>query len=89
MKQLNKIERVKMALQEVREAEKRACAVILKNYPAGSDVAWARGRHTQYGTVLFTSDYRAGDRFKVRNDATRKEYWITFYDIQCAAEPRT
>ena len=89
MKQLNRIERCKMALQEVREAEKRAAIVMLNHYPVGSDVAWDRGGHTQYGTILVTNNYRAGDRFKVRNDATGKEYWITFYDIQCAAEPRS
>lgn len=84
MKTLDRRERVSMALQEVDAAEERAAKLMESLYPAGEAISWERGGHIQYGTVLRTSGYRGG-RFRVRNDTTGKEYWITFYDMNFAA----
>lgn len=86
MKSLSRIDRVKMALAEIAAAEKRARGVIHAAYPAGEAISWAHGRHIQDGVIISNSNYRCGDRFHVRNTKTGKERWISFYDVQCAAE---
>lgn len=87
MKPVDRRERVSLAFQEVDAAEKRAADLMERLYPPGEAISWERGGHIQYGTVLRTQGNRGG-RFYVRNDATSKEYWITFYDMNFAARMR-
>lgn len=85
MKTLSQLDRARMALADVRQAEERARAVIHAAYPAGDAISWAHGRHIQCGVIINNSSYRSGDRFHVRNLKTGKERWITLYDVFCAA----
>lgn len=89
MKQLSRNDRIAMALDEVNAAQLKARAVIHDAYPVGAAIQWDRGGHIQYGTVLNNSAFESGDRFRVQNDYTHKSYWITFYDVQCAARARS
>jgi hypothetical protein len=89
MKQLSRNDRIAMALDEVKAAQKKACTIIRDAYPIGAAIQWDKGGHVQYGTVLYNSDFESGDRFRVQNDYTSKSYWITFYDVQLAARPRS
>ncbi len=81
MKTQTKLFRVESALKEVEMAEEFAQRIIHEAYPEGSYVNWWRGG-VQYGTITHNSKHRCGDRFRVRNEITGKEYWITFYDIK-------
>ncbi len=78
------VEKVTEALKGVQAAEEKARAVIHKLFPVGSDVKWERGGHVHYGTVTMLSSHNAGQNIRVRNMYTQKEYWISFYNIQCA-----
>lgn len=82
-------EKIKFAYEAVREAESMLCAAIKEAYPPGTEVQWERARGIQFGTVLYTSDFERGDRLKVVNKYTQKKYWITLYDIECAARRMT
>jgi hypothetical protein len=89
MKPLSRLDRVKMVLDEVHLAQKRACAVIHSAYPVGGEITWERGGHLQHGIVLSNSTHGSGDSFRVRNSRTGKEYWIDFYNVQLASRPQS
>lgn len=78
--------RLKMvaALAEVALSEERAARVMKTEYPIGASIEWERGGHVQTGTIEGTN-FHHDPHFRVRNARTGKVYWITFYDVICAA----
>ncbi len=76
--------KVVAAMAEVGIAERRAAKIVKAEYPAGSRIAWERGRSIQYGTIENVK-YHNGPSFRVRNEVTGKGYWIDFYDVVRAA----
>lgn len=75
--------RLKQAKDEIHRARSQFERSVAKECPAGSPIRWLRGTSSsiQYGTVIWT----AGERIKVRNGATGKEYVIGLYDVLQAA----
>lgn len=63
-----------------RAAEKALDDAIAAAFPEDKAITWKRGRGdgVKYGHVVMHGD---GERIKVRNDDTGKDYWITLYDV--------
>lgn len=71
-----------VALERRREAEDRVEHVLRRDYPPGTPVSWKKnGIHE--GIVL---DKASGDRVKVKNERTNREFWIYAYCIVEAME---
>lgn len=64
-----------LALERRLEAEKQVERVLRRDYPPGTRVTWKKsGIHE--GVIL---DDASGDRVRVRNARTGREYWIYAY----------
>lgn len=80
------------ALSDAREAlfraERRITEVLKTQWPVGSTIQWRRGGSLpmaiQIGVV---TQHSGGNRIKVRNGLTDREFWIHDYDIHEGATP--
>lgn len=71
-----------VALERRREAEDKVERTLRRDYPPGAKVVWKKnGVHE--GIVL---DKASGDRIKVKNEQTHREFWIHAYCIVEAME---
>jgi hypothetical protein len=71
-----------VALERRREAEAEVERVLRRDYPPGTTLSWKKnGIHE--GVV---SDKASGDRIKVKNERTNREFWIYAYCIVDAME---
>jgi hypothetical protein len=69
------------AIRERDVAEQRVATLLQELWPVGSPIRWARGfapTHWQSGHVV---SHGSGDRIKVKNEQTQREYWIHAHDI--------
>jgi len=65
------------AVQRHRKTSAAMIAVLERDYPVGGLISWERnGVHS--GTVVMHS---RGERIKVKNDRSGKEFWIYLYSI--------
>lgn len=70
------------ALKDRDKAETEVDRVLKRDYPPGTEVTWSKnGVHD--GIVIMNGD---GDRIKVRNQKTNREFWIYAYTIIEAME---
>lgn len=67
-------QRLQDALGDVRSARAFVRQVLLEDYPAGSDIAWAYHGKVRQGIVIQHTPYN--ERIEVLNAATGKSYWI-------------
>lgn len=72
-KQPGRMAQLKTALKESAAAQKAVTRLIAEHFPIGSSASWEKSGALQSGTVV---DLDYGDRLKVRNGATGREYWI-------------
>jgi hypothetical protein len=71
-----------VALSRRHEAEVEVERILRRDYPPGTPVSWKKnGIHE--GVVL---DKASGDRIKVKNERTNREFWIYAYCIVDAME---
>ena len=68
-------QRVHAALETIADAKQEVLSVMQSEYPIGSRIAWSvpRSAYAGEGSVL---RHGHGERIKVHNDATGKDYWI-------------
>ncbi len=60
------------ALERERSAQKNVSAVLKRHFSPGTRLYWKMGEHFQRGEVIYTG----GQRIKVHNDRTGREYLI-------------
>ena len=65
------------ALERERKAEDDVERVLRRDYPLGAQLKWKRGS-LQSGVVL---QHGQGDRIKVRNERTGREFWIYAFSV--------
>jgi len=65
------------AVERHRKTSAEMIAVLKRDYPVGGLISWDRhGIHS--GTVVLHS---CGERIKVRNERSEKEFWIYLHSI--------
>lgn len=65
----------------MQKAEANLLDVLKLLFPIGSLIRWKIGRYTHTGKV---EQLLSGDRIKVHNIKTKRDHWITTYDILAA-----
>lgn len=73
--------RTRLATENLRAAEARLAAAIVADYPVGSQILWDHHGHHQLGRVIGHS----GDKIKVNNLRTGRQYWIYSFHIAGSA----
>ncbi|NKE69857.1 hypothetical protein [Candidatus Manganitrophus noduliformans] len=71
------LETIKRLRDQQRSADRDLYDAIEKYFPIGASISWKRGGYRQEGKVIRTYD----ERIKVRNNRTKKEFWIHIYDV--------
>lgn len=72
--------RTQAAYDAIGKAKIKLSVAVAKDYPIGSTISWDNCGDQQSGIVLLQS--HSGDRLKVKNIRTGKEYWTSIYNVQ-------
>lgn len=73
-----RIAKVKAARTAAIAAEEDAIALFNSTFPVSSSLSWEYMNSIQHGVV---TQHGYGDRLKVRNQNTGREYWISHYHV--------
>lgn len=77
---MDDLDKIRWLKDGIETAKEQLESFIKDRWPEGSEVHWMYGQHMQFGHVVNSF----GDRLKVRNALSSKEYWIDIYMVELA-----